>query len=204
MGLPSLHIQAGQHGAEPQVTLLEIGNRRHDLLIGNMAAGLLQLHCQIRQFLGVGSVVAHHVFHQSQQLLHGRMLAGGMAMVAAAGAIVAVVMGVALGMEVVMLMRMSVVVAVSMGMLVAVGMTIVGMFVGMLVLVGMAMVMMLMEMMIVHSINSPFILKKNLKECLMKTYHYQSFHDVHSQYKLLQVIIEALLILVNQSHSFLL
>ena len=137
MGLPSLHIQAGQHGAEPQVTLLEIGNRRHDLLIGNMAAGLLQLHCQIRQFLGVGSVVAHHVFHQSQQLLHGRMLAGGMAVAAVTLAVMAVVMGMALAVEMVVVMGMDMVMGMLVGMLMGVGMTVMGMLMGM----GMAVLM---------------------------------------------------------------
>ena len=69
---------------------------------------LIQLGCQIGQLLGVGCVVAHHVLHQSHQLLHG----GVVAMAAAALTAVVVAMTV-------------VVVMVAMVMIVMVAMTVV-------------------------------------------------------------------------------
>lgn len=131
MVLPSLHVQAGQHRAQPQVALFKVGHRRHHLLVSHMAAGLLQLDRQVRQLLGVGGVVAHHILHQRQQLLHGGVGAGGLAPGAAGGALVAVLMGLAVGVEMVMVMGMGMLMAVDMGMLVAVGHPVVGVLVGM-------------------------------------------------------------------------
>ena len=107
MVFSSLHVQAGQHGAQPQVALLEIGHRCHDLLVGGMTAGLLQLHCQVSQLLGMGSVVTHHIFHQRNQFVHRRM---GVIMFVTVlmQVIVAVRMLMGVGMFVVMFMSVSV------------------------------------------------------------------------------------------------
>ena len=67
----SLRTQFLQNFCQHTVTLIEAGNSIHDLVIGSMAAGFIQLHRQIGQFLGVGSIVSNHVLHQSQQLVHG-------------------------------------------------------------------------------------------------------------------------------------
>lgn len=52
-------------------------------------------------------------------------------MIATAGALVAMVVGVTFAMEMVVVMRMTMIVAMGMGMLMAVGMAVVGMLVGM-------------------------------------------------------------------------
>ena len=90
--------------------------------IGGAAAGLLQAACQFSQFLGVGSVVAHHVLHQSHQFFHGGMLAVTAAAAAALTAVVVVMVVMA------MVMIMAVVVMV-MVMIMAVVMIVVVMIV---------------------------------------------------------------------------
>ena len=75
-----------------------------------MIAGLIQLGCQIRQFLGMGSIVAHHILHQGGQFLHGGVL---VAVAAAAVALVAMVMAMLVVMLVMMAMTVVVIVAVT-------------------------------------------------------------------------------------------
>ena len=125
-----LYIQRGQNGAQTHIALLKIGNGGHNLLIGGVAAGLLQLDGQISQFPGMGGVVACHVLHQSHQLLHGSVLA-----LAAAGSTArAAVMGMGVGMVMIvqMVMGMGVLVVVGMGVavLMGVGDTVMGVLVG--------------------------------------------------------------------------
>ena len=132
-----LYIQTCQHGRQAQIALLKIGHRRHNLLIGRVAASLLQLNRQIGQLLGVGGIVTHHILHQRGQFLHRRVLAGGVAMGTAAATVMAVVMVMTLAVEMVMLMGVGMVVAVGMTMLVGMSLPIVGMLVRM----GMAVLM---------------------------------------------------------------
>ena len=100
------------------VALVKACDGIHDLVIGHMIVCLIQLYCQICQFLGMGCIVAHHVLHQSQQFIHGS---------------VAVMMLVAMFMQ--MIMRMGMRMVMGMGMIVGVsmGVSIVGMFMGMCV-----------------------------------------------------------------------
>ena len=121
-------------------------------MICHVAANFIQLVSQICQFLGMGSIVTGHILHQCQQLIHGSV-----AMMMLMAMLMQVIMGVRMFMRMGMLMRMFMRMGMLMMMCMGMGMTIVGMFVGMLVLMGMAMVMVLMEMMIVHSNNSPLI-----------------------------------------------
>jgi hypothetical protein len=79
----------------------------------------------------MGSIVTDHVLHQCQQFLHGSMLTRGVAMIAATGTVMAVVVGVTLTVEVVMLMGMGMIVGMCMGMFMGMGMTIMGMLMGM-------------------------------------------------------------------------
>ena len=126
-------LQAVQHDGQTHIALLEVGHSGHDLLVSGVAACLLQLACQISKLTGVGSVVAHHVLHQSQQLVHGGVLAVGAAAVAVAAAVMIVVMMmlVAVVMQVVMGVGMLVAVAVGVAVLVGMGMAVVGVLVGM-------------------------------------------------------------------------
>ena len=136
-----MNVQAGQDGGQAHVALLEIGNSGHDLLVSHVAAGLVQLHSQLSQLVGVGGVVAHHVLHQSQQLVHGSVLALGAAAVAVAAAAVVMVMMVmivVMMMLVAMIVQMVMGVAVLMGMGVAVVGVLVGVGMGMLVIVAAA------------------------------------------------------------------
>ena len=145
-------LQAVQHDGQAHVALLEVGHSGHDLLVSGMAACLLQLAGQIGQFTGVGGVVAHHVLHQSQQLVHGGVLAVGAAAVAVTAAVMVmmvVMMVMAVVMIVVMMMLVAVIVQVVMGvgmlvimavgvvMIVGVGVAVMGVLVGM----GMSMLM---------------------------------------------------------------
>ena len=144
----SLLAQAGQNHAQAHIALLKVGHGGHDLLVSGVAAGLLQLHCQIRQFLGMGGIVAHHVLHQSHQLFHGGMLA----LLAAGAALVAALVGMgvlgAMVMEMIMGVGMRMIVGMGMGMLVGVSNTVVGvlMGMGMLVVMGMTADMIVMQM----------------------------------------------------------
>ena len=126
-----LYIQACQNGGQAHIALFEIGNSGHDLLIGGVAAGLLQLNGQVGQLLGMGGVVAHHVLHQSNQLLHGGVLALALAAAAAAGTAVGMGVLVALVMEMLVGVGMCVIVVMLMGMLVGVGNTVMGVLMGM-------------------------------------------------------------------------
>ena len=133
-------LQAVQNDGQAHVALLEVGHSGHDLLVSGMAACLLQLAGQIGQFTGVGSVVANHVLHQSQQLVHGSVLAVGAAAVAVAAAVMVVVvmmMLVAVVVQVVVGVGMLVIVAVGVAVIVGVGVAVMGMLVGM----GMSMLM---------------------------------------------------------------
>ena len=55
------------------VALLKVGNGIHNLMVSCVASGFVQLHGQFRQLLGMGSIVAHHIFHQRNQFVHRRM-----------------------------------------------------------------------------------------------------------------------------------
>ena len=133
-------LQAVQDNGQAHVALLEVGHSGHDLLVSGVAACLLQLAGQIGQFTGVGGVVAHHVLHQSQQLVHGGVLAVGAAALAVAAAVMVVVvmmMLVAVVVQVVVGVGMLVIVAVGVAVIVGVGVAVMGMLVGM----GMSMLM---------------------------------------------------------------
>ena len=134
-------LQAVQNDGQAHVALLEVGHSGHDLLVSGMAACLLQLAGQIGQFTGVGGVVANHVLHQSQQLVHGGVLAVGAAAVAVAAAVMVVMvvmmMLVAVVVQVVVGVGMLVIVAVGVAVIVGMGVAVMGMLVGM----GMSMLM---------------------------------------------------------------
>ena len=69
-----------------------------------MVAQFLQLLGQIRQFSGMGAVVAHHIAHQRHQFFHRRMLALGSTALAGAGAAVVMVVVVMIMMVVIVMM----------------------------------------------------------------------------------------------------
>ena len=127
-------LQAVQHDGQAHVALLEVGHSGHDLLVSGVAACLLQLACQISKLTGVGGVVAHHILHQSQQLVHGGVLTVGAAAVAVAAAVM-VVMVVMMVMAVVMIVVMMMLVAVIVQVVVGVGMLVI-MAVGVVMIVG--------------------------------------------------------------------
>ena len=87
-----LLFHGSQHHAQTHVALLKVGHGSHDLFVSGIAAELLQLGSQISQFLGMGSVVANHILHQSHQLFHGGMLTLGSAALAGTGAAMIVIM----------------------------------------------------------------------------------------------------------------
>ena len=133
-------LQAVQHDGQAHVALLEVGHGGHDLLVSGVAACLLQLACQISKLTGVGGVVADHVLHQSQQLVHGSVLAVGAAAVAVAAAVMVmmvVMMVMAVIVQVVVGVGMLVIVAVGVAVIVGVGVAVMGVLVGM----GMSMLM---------------------------------------------------------------
>ena len=161
-----LDLQAGQHGSQAQIALLEVGNSGHDLLVGYGLTGLLQLLSQCGQLIGMGGVVAHHVLHQCSQLFHGGVLAVAVAGAAFAAAIVGMivavlmtvvmamlvgmVVGVTLAVEMIVLMGMDMVMLMGMGVGMGMGDTVVGVLMGMgvVMLVGMGTVgvMIVMQM----------------------------------------------------------
>ena len=132
-----LYVQTAQDNAQAHIALFKVGNSGHDLLISGVAADLLQLGGQIGQFLGMGSIVTHHVLHQGHQLFHGGVLALALAAAAAAAAAVGVGVFMAMLVQMVMVMGMFVIVRMLMGMLMGMGDTVVGVFMG----VGMLVVM---------------------------------------------------------------
>ena len=135
--MQSFHTQVVQNFSQHTVTLFKAGDGIHNLMIGHMAANLIQLVSQLCQFFCMGSIVTSHILHQRQKFVHGSM---------AVMMLVAVLMQMIVGMR--MFMRMRMLMVVCMGM----GMAVMRMFVGVFVLVRMAMVMMVfVEMMIVHS-----------------------------------------------------
>ena len=99
------------------IALLIKSNRIKQLVVGIMVTCLIQLFCQICQFVGMGSVMALHVGDQRDQLLHGCM---------------AVLVGAALLMQMLMRMGMLVVMGVTVSMAVNVLYTIMGMSMGVL------------------------------------------------------------------------
>ena len=84
-----------------------------------MGTGLLQLIGQLSQFPGMGCIVAHHVLHQSQQLVHLGMLAGSAAAAAAAAVVVVVMMVVVMIVVMMIMVMMMVMMLVVMAVLVA-------------------------------------------------------------------------------------
>ena len=115
---------------------------------------MLQLDGQIGQFLGMGGIVAGHVLHQRQQLVHGGVLAVAVAaaataavavmavlMIVAAGTLVGVVMVCAVIVEMIVGVGMGMVMGMSVGVLMGMGMTVMGMLVRMSVLVVMLVAM---------------------------------------------------------------
>ena len=97
-----------QNFAEHGIALLEAGNGIHDLVVGAVAASLVQFHGQFGQFSCVGGVVTGHVLHQSHQLFHRRMVM----MLMVVMVMIVVVMMVVVVMVVIMMMLMMVLVAV--------------------------------------------------------------------------------------------
>lgn len=55
------------------VALLKAGNGIHNLMVSCVASGFVQLHGQFRQLLGMGGIVAYHIFHQCNQFIHRGM-----------------------------------------------------------------------------------------------------------------------------------
>lgn len=107
--------QSLQNGRQAEITLLKVGHCQHNLLIGGVLTGTLQLLGQSCQLPGVGGVMTHHIFHQGGQLLHRGMLAA----TGAAGAVTPVAMGT------LVVVTMAVIAAVVVVMVVAVVMVIV-------------------------------------------------------------------------------
>ena len=155
-----LHLFEGL--AERGIAVGEQAYSLHDLVIGGVLTGMLDLVCQLLQLMGMGGVVAGHVLHQGQQLLHRLALAMRMVMM-----LVLMGVGVLMGMGVGLAIGMGVLVAVDMGMLMVVGMVVifrVGMGVLMLLnaLVGMGGVVVVMivnvfvvivKVVVVHVVN---------------------------------------------------
>ena len=52
------------------VAFFKAGNGIHNLMVRRMASGLIQLHSQVSQFLGMGSIVTNHILHQRNQFFH--------------------------------------------------------------------------------------------------------------------------------------
>ena len=133
-----LHIQACQHGTQPQIALFKVGNRGHYLLISGVAACLVQLNCQVCQLLGMGSIMTYHILHKCHQLFHGGVLTTTAA--AAVATFVAVVVGVTIVVEVVVLVGMRMAVFMGMAMLVGMGNTVMGVFMGVAMFVAVAVI----------------------------------------------------------------
>ena len=100
------------------VALLKAGNGIHNLMVSCVASGFVQLHGQFRQFLGMGGIVAHHIFHQRNQFVHRGM---------------GVIMLVTVLMQVIVAVRMLMGVGMFVVMFMSVSVTVVGMCVGVLV-----------------------------------------------------------------------
>ncbi len=150
----SLYVHSGQHSRKPQVAQLEVRNRRHNLLVGDAVAQLLNLGCQLGKLTGVGGIVTYHVFHQRNQFFLRRMLAGSLT-AAADTFTVAMVVGVTFAVEMVVVMGVNMVVGMGMGMLMGVGVTVMGMLMGMSMAVLMVMSAAKVVMMDMH-INRSF------------------------------------------------
>ena len=118
-----MDVQGGKNHAQAHIALFKVGNSGHDLLVSGGAAKLLQLSCQIGQLSCVTCVMANHILHQSNQLLHRRVLATTAAATAAAGAIVVMVV------MIVVMVVMVMVVMMLMGMIAAAAVIMVMMFV---------------------------------------------------------------------------
>ena len=131
-----------QHFSQHIVALIEAGNCIHNLVVRSVATSLIQLYSQISQFLGMGSIVANHVLHQRQELVHRG---------------VAVMMLVTMLMQMIVVVGMLVRMSVLMMMLVGMGMTVVGVLMGMCV--GMLMAVFATADMIVIDVHSIFSLK---------------------------------------------
>lgn len=93
-------------------------------MIGSMASGFIQLHSQISQFLCVGSIVTHHIFHQCHQFFHR-----GMGMLVSIAVLVQIIVTVR------MLMRVGMFMMVFVGMGMTVMSVLMGMYVGVLMVV---------------------------------------------------------------------
>lgn len=90
------------------VALLKAGNGIHNLMVSCVASGFVQLHGQFRQLLGMGGIVAYHIFHQCNQFIH-RRVAVMVLVTMLMQMIVAVRMLMGVGMFVVMFMSVTVV-----------------------------------------------------------------------------------------------
>ena len=181
---PLLDIQAGKNCGQAQVALFKIGHGGHDLLVGHVAAGLFQLLCQIGQLLGMSGIVADHVLHQSQQLVHGSVLTGSAAVALVAALMVMVMMMVTLvvmmmaavmGMRVlvtltvqmIVIMGMVMIVLMAVGVGMGMGNTVVGvlMGMGMFVVVAVTADVIMMNMHMVLSLHFFFYYTDSVQHC---------------------------------------
>lgn len=64
-------LQFAQRIRQATVSLLKVGDRGHDFLIGIVTSALLQAARQFCQLPRMSRIVAHHILHQSQHLIHG-------------------------------------------------------------------------------------------------------------------------------------
>ena len=90
------------------VALLKAGNGIHNFMVSCVASGFVQLHGQFRQLLGMGGILAYHIFHQCNQFIH-RGMGVIMFVTVLMQVIVAVRMLMGVGMFVVMFMSVTVV-----------------------------------------------------------------------------------------------
>ena len=127
-------LQRSENSAQLLIALPVEGSGIQQLVVCLVVACLIELLCKIEQLVGVGGVVALHIGDQSDQLLHGG---------------VAVLVGVALFVQVLMGMGMLVVMGVTVGVAVSMLYTVVSMSVG----VFMGVLMVMLTVMIVFKIH---------------------------------------------------
>lgn len=112
------------------VALFKVLNSCHDLFIGGILAGSLQLLSQLSQLSSMGRIVIHHIAHQRVELRHGCTM--GMLMVMMVLVVVVVMLvGMPLLVEMLMGMGMLVIVLMAVVMLMGVSVTVVGVLMGM-------------------------------------------------------------------------
>ena len=130
-----------QHRCQSLVSLIEILNGSHDLLIGLLFTGASQLLGQICQFLCMGGIVIHHVIHQGIQLSQRRISMLMMVIMVMVMMIVTMIVVMVMLMVMLVEMVMGVGVCVIVGMLMTMRMGMSVSVVGVLVSVAVGMLM---------------------------------------------------------------